>query len=134
MYNKVENSNVTIHNITVVIQLSEQEKQGWTMKQIADDLGVNKMRIYRTISRLNLKEAYKKGQTLYFDQAAKDAVENAIRPNTSQSVRTNPQSRQTKTTDTSANQLLVSLNDRVKAQQTQIETLTGYLTSHNVFN
>ncbi|WP_237745700.1 helix-turn-helix domain-containing protein [Lentilactobacillus farraginis] len=114
--------------------MSEQEKQGWTMKQIADDLGVNKMRIYRTISRLNLKEAYKKGQTLYFDQAAKDAVENAIRPNTSQSVRTNPQSRQTKTTDTSANQLLVSLNDRVKAQQTQIETLTGYLTSHNVFN
>lgn len=127
MYNKAENSNVTIHNITVVIQLSEQEKQGWTMKQIADDLGVNKMRIYRTISRLNLKEAYKKGQTLYFDQAAKDAVENAIRPNTSQSVRTNPQSRQTKTTDTSANQLLVSLNDRVKAQQTQIETLTRLL-------
>lgn len=63
----------------MVIQLSEQEKQGWTMKQIADELSVNKMRVYRTISRLGLTETFKKGQTLYFDQEAKNAVESAIR-------------------------------------------------------
>ncbi len=48
------------------------------MKQIADELGVNKMRVYRTISRLNLTEAFKRGQTLYFNQDAKDAIEQAI--------------------------------------------------------
>ncbi|MFD1126553.1 helix-turn-helix domain-containing protein [Lentilactobacillus raoultii] len=113
-----------------MIQLSEQEKQGWTMRQIADELGVNKMRVYRTISRLNLSEAFKKGQTLYFDQTAKDAIENAIQksvaPTSGQSI---ARRRETTTSNqpSETTELLTSLNDRVKAQQTQIETLTRLL-------
>ncbi|EEI20765.1 helix-turn-helix domain-containing protein [Lentilactobacillus hilgardii] len=110
----------------MVIQLSEQEKQGWTMKQIADELSVNKMRVYRTISRLGLTEAFKKGQTLYFDQEAKNAVESAIRQTEPANAKTASQPRQTNRSATE-NDLLESLNDRVKAQQTQIETLTRLL-------
>ncbi|WP_235806092.1 helix-turn-helix domain-containing protein [Lentilactobacillus parafarraginis] len=110
-----------------MIQLSEQE-QGWTMKQIADELGVNKMRVYRTISRLNLTEAFKRGQTLYFNQDAKDAIEQAINP-TSQSQETTRRPTQARSVsqDYVDNGLLQSLNDRVKDQQTQITNLTRLL-------
>lgn len=107
----------------VVIPLDKNEQQGWTMKQIADELGVNKMRVYRTISRLNLKEAYKKGQALYFDVTAKTAIENAIR----QTGTTTSNQSATGSQSSIANEFAESLNDRIKSQQDQIENLTKLL-------
>ena len=107
----------------VVIPLDKNEQQGWTMKQIADELGVNKMRVYRTISRLNLKEAYKKEQALYFDVTAKTAIENAIR----QTGTTTSNQSATGSQSSIANEFAESLNDRIKSQQDQIENLTKLL-------
>ena len=89
----------------------------WTMKQIADDLGVNKMRVYRTISKNNISESFKKGQALYFDEKAKTTIENLINPSSN---------RQLPTTNVSAS-VLRSLNEEIASQQEQIERLTQLL-------
>ncbi|WP_237047517.1 helix-turn-helix domain-containing protein [Lentilactobacillus curieae] len=87
------------------------------MKQIADDLGVNKMRVYRTISKNNISESFKKGQALYFDEKAKTTIENLINPSSN---------RQLPTTNVSAS-VLRSLNEEIASQQEQIERLTQLL-------
>ncbi len=114
--------------------MTEPTKQGWTMKQIADELGVNKMRVYRTISRLNLKEAYKRGQTLYFDKAARKAVETAIQGGKTQVNTSQPKANQSQPTAHSTNsnppannELIKALSNRIEMQQNQIESLTRLL-------
>lgn len=98
--------------------MSQTDNQtGWTMKQIADELGVNKMKVYRTINRHEISESFKKGQALYYNEDARKQIEQFINENP---------------THTGNNKEVVedfkeSLNKQIKNQQEQIENLTKLL-------
>lgn len=54
-------------------------KNGYSMKDIADLIGVSKMRVYRTITKNHYKERYKVGQTLYFDETVKNLLKKELK-------------------------------------------------------
>lgn len=47
-----------------------EEQQYLSIKQIADSLGVNKLRVYRYIKANNINEAYQENGTLLYDETA----------------------------------------------------------------
>ncbi|WP_268912249.1 helix-turn-helix transcriptional regulator [Lentilactobacillus sp. SPB1-3] len=94
--------------------MSSSMQEYWTMKQIADGLGVNKMRVYRTVKNNNIPYARKQGQTLCFNATAKATIESLITPDKS------------KVTKLSLS-VLKSLNEEIASQQEQIERLTKLL-------
>lgn len=94
--------------------LNSNQQEYWTMKQIADNLGVNKMKVYRTVTNNSIPYAYKKGQTLYFNATSKATIEDLITPN------------QSKITKLSL-AVLKSLNEEIASQQEQIARLTKLL-------
>lgn len=87
------------------------------MKEIADLIGVSKMKVYRAITRNHYKEQYKVGQTLYFGETVKTLLEKEIKE-------------ETVTEDHNTEQkdyLVEELKDRVQSQQDQIVKLTRLL-------
>lgn len=92
-------------------------KNGYSMKDIADLIGVSKMRVYRTITKNHYKERYKVGQTLYFDETVKNLLKKELK---GESV--------TDERNSEKNEYLVEeLRDRVQSQQIQIVNLTKIL-------
>jgi len=92
-------------------------KNGYSMKSMADLMGVSKMKVYRTITRNHYKEQYKVGQTLYFDETVKTLLEKELK-----------EASVTEDHNTEQNDDLVEeLKDRVQSQQEQIVKLTRLL-------
>lgn len=55
-----------------------------TMKQIAEKLGVTKIRVYRYITKNCITETYKNGNTLYFDETTTSQIIQGLQDETSQ--------------------------------------------------
>ena len=92
-------------------------KNGYSMKEIADSIGVSKMKVYRTVTKKHYKEQYKIGQTLYFDETVKNLLEKEFKKETV-----------TEDHNTERKDYLVEeLKDRVQSQQEQIVKLTKLL-------
>jgi len=92
-------------------------KNGYSIKKIADLIGVSKMKVYRTITRNHYKEQYKVGQTLYFDETVKNLLEKELK-----------EVSVTEDHNTEQKDYLVDeLKDRVQSQQEQIVKLTRLL-------
>ena len=92
-------------------------KKGYSMKEIADLIGVSKMKVYRTVTKKHYKEQYKIGQTLYFDETVKNLLEKEFKKETV-----------TEDHNTERKDYLVEeLKDRVQSQQDQIVKLTRLL-------
>lgn len=92
-------------------------KNGYSIKKIADLIGVSKMKVYRTITRNHYKEQYKVGQTLYFDETVKNLLEKELK-----------EVSVTEDHNTEQKDYLVDeLKDRVQNQQEQIVKLTRLL-------
>jgi hypothetical protein len=45
-----------------------------TVKQISDDLGINKLRVYRYIQKHRIGEAYRDNGIMYYDDTAQKAI------------------------------------------------------------
>lgn len=93
------------------------KKNGYSIKKIADLIGVSKMKVYRAITRNHYKEQYKVGQTLYFDETVKNLLEKELKE---VSVTENHNTEQ-------KDYLVDELKDRVQSQQEQIVKLTRLL-------
>ncbi|ARN94145.1 replication protein B (plasmid) [Levilactobacillus brevis] len=92
-------------------------KNGYSIKKIADLIGVSKMKVYRTITKNHYKEQYKVGQTLYFDETVKNLLEKELK-----------EVSVTEDHNTEQKDYLVDeLKDRVQSQQEQIVKLTRLL-------
>jgi len=92
-------------------------KNGYSIKEIADLIGVSKMKVYRTITRNHYKEQYKVGQTLYFNETVKNLLEKELK-----------EVSVTEDHNTEQKDYLVDeLKDRVQSQQEQIVKLTRLL-------
>lgn len=93
------------------------KKNGYSIKKIADLIGVSKMKVYRAITRNHYKEQYKVGQTLYFDETVKNLLEKELK-----------EVSVTEDHNTEKKDYLVDeLKDRVQSQQEQIVKLTRLL-------
>ncbi|MBS0948688.1 replication protein B [Levilactobacillus brevis] len=92
-------------------------KNGYSIKEIADAIGVSKMKVYRTITKNHYKEQYKVGQTLYFDETVKTLLEKELKELTVTEDRNKEQK----------DYLVNELKDRVQSQQEQIVKLTRLL-------
>ncbi|WP_354630642.1 replication protein B [Levilactobacillus brevis] len=93
------------------------KKTGYSIKKIADLIGVSKMKVYRAITRNHYKEQYKVGQTLYFDETVKNLLEKELK-----------EVSVTEDHNTEQKDYLVDeLKDRVQSQQEQIVKLTRLL-------
>lgn len=47
---------------------------GYSMKEIAAKLGVNKMKVYRAIKKLNITEQYENHNTMYFSETDMNTI------------------------------------------------------------
>ena len=92
-------------------------KNGYSIKEIADAIGVSKMKVYRTITKNHYKEQYKVGQTLYFDETVKKLLYKDLKQVTVTEGHNTEQK----------NYLVDELKDRVQSQQEQIVKLTKLL-------
>lgn len=92
-------------------------KNGYSMKEMADLMGVSKMKVYRTITKNHYKEQYKVGQTLYFDETVKNLLEKDLKEISVTEGHNTEQK----------DNLVEELKDRVQSQQEQIVKLTRLL-------
>lgn len=95
-------------------------KKAYSMKEIADSIGVNKMKVYRSITNHHYKEQYKNGQTLYFSETVKKLIEKDLVEGTVTENRN-------KNNSESNGELIDALEERINSQQQQIENLTRLL-------
>lgn len=52
-----------------------------TIKQIADELGLSKQRVYRYVKREHISEAHQKNGVMYYDEAAETLIKQGISDN-----------------------------------------------------
>lgn len=50
------------------------EKNGYSLKEIADEIGINKMKVYRFVKSNNITERYTNAQTKYYDETVKNLL------------------------------------------------------------
>ena len=49
-----------------------------TLKQMADELGVSKQRLYRFVKQEGISEVHQENKTMYYDETAEKAIRNAF--------------------------------------------------------
>ena len=49
-----------------------------TLKQIADEIGVSKQRVYRFVKQGNVSEAFQDGNTKYYDESAENFIKSSF--------------------------------------------------------
>lgn len=49
-----------------------------TIKQIADELGIDKQRVYRYIKKNHINEAHQNGSVMYYDEAAEMLIKQGL--------------------------------------------------------
>lgn len=52
-----------------------------TIKQIADELGIDKQRVYRYIKKNHISEAHQKNGVMYYDEAVESSIKQAFSEN-----------------------------------------------------
>ena len=52
-----------------------------TIKQIADELGIDKQRVYRYIKKNHINEAHQKNGVMYYDEAVESSIKQAFLQN-----------------------------------------------------
>lgn len=62
-------------------KVDEEERMEKTMKQIADDLGVSKQRVYRHIKKNHINEAHQENGVMYYDEAVQEQIKQAFAEN-----------------------------------------------------
>jgi len=94
-----------------------------TIKTIADEIGVDKQKVYRYIKKHNINEAHQNGSTLYYDEVveaqiikdfSKDTVSSEAHQNTSEVL-------QSASSDTVINEVISMLKDELTAKNKLID-------------
>jgi len=103
-------------------------------KQIADDIGLDKQRVYRYIKRNNITEAYQEAGVMYYDEAAETLIKSSLSKNiTSDDVnQTVSEPLQSTITETLVDLLRLELeakNRLISEQQQTIDSLTSTISS-----
>lgn len=107
-----------------------------TVKQIAEELGVSKQRVYRYIKSKRINEAYQEQGVMYYDEAAETAIKGAFLKNIAPD-----EARHNRISNT----ILETVIDTLKAQlevkdkqieqlQRTVEQLTSALTAAQALN
>lgn len=107
-----------------------------TIKQIADELGVPKQRVYRYIKSNHIKEAHQENGVMYYDDVAETSIKQAFSQNGTTSKEAH-EAHQNNINDTVIDVLKKQLEvkDRqIEQLQQTIEQLTAALTAAQALN
>lgn len=100
-----------------------------TIKQIADELGISKQRVYRYIKNNHINEAHQKNGVMYYNEVAETVIKSAFnKNNTSNDV--HQDSHQTTSTDVALKQFEViidTLKKQIETKDAQINQLQQLL-------
>ena len=94
-----------------------------TTKQIADELGVSKQKVYRYIKRHNIEPARQENGVMYFDDASEFLISQGFEVLRSASPSTSREAHQSVSSDA----LLELLRNELQAKDKQIEELSARL-------
>lgn len=94
-----------------------------TIKQIADDLGVSKQRVYRYIKANNIGEAHRDRVASYYDESAETLVKLHFKSDFAST-----ETHQNVSSDTVVDTLVAMLQKELDAKNQQISELTSALT------
>ena len=105
-----------------------------TMKQIADELGMDKQRVYRYIKRNNIAEAYQEGGVMFYDEAAEMLIKSNLSKNVTsdEANQSASESLQSTISETLVDLLKLELeakNRQISEQQQTIDSLTSAINS-----
>lgn len=107
-----------------------------TIKQIADELGIPKQKVYRYIKSNHINEAHQENGVMYYD----DVAENTIKQAFSQNITTSKETREAHQNyindtviDVLKNQLEVK-DKQIEQLQKTVEQLTAALTAAQALN
>lgn len=103
-----------------------------TIKQIADELGVPKQRVYRYIKSNHINEAHQENGVMYYDEVAETAIKQAFSQKT-----TSSEAHQNHINDTVIDVLKnqLEVKDRqIEQLQRTVEQLTAALTAAQALN
>lgn len=93
-----------------------------TTKQMADELGVSKQKVYRFIKRNNIKEARQENGTMYYDETAEKLIIQGF----SEKAASN-EAEQKHSNDTAIEAVISMLRKELEAKDKQIEELQAAL-------
>lgn len=93
-----------------------------TIKQIADELGVPKQRVYRFIKRECINEAHQSGSLMHYDEAAESLIKNAFSKTNHIS-----EAHQSASSDTAVDALISTLQKELESKNATIDRLTAAL-------
>lgn len=91
-----------------------------TIKQIADELEIDKQKVYRYIKKNNIIEAHQKNGVMYYDEATETLIKQALSVST-----TSSEAYQNHINDTVNDVLISMLQKELEIKNKQIEELTA---------
>jgi len=101
-----------------------------TIKQIADELGMNKQRVYRFIQRNRIKEAYRDAQAMWYDDAAQARIAQEIgNIGADRSASNDADSASFDAENDAGDAVVAILREQLSAKDRQIEELTAALSN-----
>ena len=105
-----------------------------TMKQIADEIGVDKQRVYRYIRRNNITESHQDAGTMYYDESAEILIKSQFEKKTASDdvYQTVSEPIQSTITETLLDMLKLELeakNRQIEEQQNTIKDLTSIIST-----
>ncbi|MCM1525460.1 MAG: helix-turn-helix domain-containing protein [Ruminococcus sp.] len=89
-----------------------------TIKQIADELGIPKQRVYRYIKSNHISEAHQERGVMYYDDVAETAIKSAFSKNA-----TSNEAHQNRINDTAFEAVIDTLKRQLEVKDKQIEQL-----------
>jgi len=95
-----------------------------TIKQMADDIGIDKQRVYRYIKKHHINEAHHDVGVMYFDEAVEVVIKSAFIKNTVSS-EAHHEAHQTTSNDTVVDAVLLMLREELEAKNKLIEELSA---------
>lgn len=97
-----------------------------TIKQIADELGVSKQRVYRYVKKNCINEAYRDAGVMYYDDAVEMQIKQAFNQNEAHQ-RSTSRSASRSTSNDTVDTLVEMLQKELEVKNQQIEKLTQSL-------
>ena len=97
-----------------------------TLKQIADELGVNKQQVYRLVRKYRISEAHQEGDTRFYDEAAETLIKSHFSDKAA-SREAHREAHQTASTDTATKAAFDALSAQLDVKDKQIAALTAAL-------
>lgn len=102
---------------------------GKTIKQIADDLKIDKQRVYRFIKKNNINEAYQENGTMYYDETAQILIKQGFTEN-----KTHQDTHQDVHNDTINKTVIDALMKQLDVKDAQIAELQRRLAAEQQIN